>query len=251
MKASPAAKLIAAAGILLVASLVPLVPGLGSEGAWSPGGPDAPEPPLSEFWVLWIVAAALFLTAGILSRVKAPVWLALSDRHLGPTLLAAALALLLTEFTGHDLLSLIALPVVHIFGRRIVRAVAASRQTNPERSHLAAEAGANILCAAVALSIAAWLPHLIRSAAGLGPSDLPWLSFWLFFLHACLLAGLYIRQIGANRWYMLSLFWGAAVTVYHNWYVSGLHVVALMTALLSTILLLRVTRAPKRTKPAA
>ena len=242
---------LAAALLLAAAGLLALLPGLGAPGAWSPGGPDAPEPPLADFLFLWIAGAAALILSLRSSGPAKPAWAALCFPRLGPALLACAAWLALTEWTGSLLVGLLLLTGVRVLlGPASTRFIAA-RPPVPDAAYKLAEAGIGLIVGAVSLSVAVLMPPIIRQIGNLGPSDAPWLSFWVFIAFVVLQAIHFRRTAGRNPWFLFAMGWGAAATIHHNWTVSGLNIIAIMTGLVTLILLPRVTRGPKHPKPAA
>jgi hypothetical protein len=241
---------LASSAALLCALAIACLSGLGASGAWSPGGPDAPEPPLSAFWPLWFAVALALGFAGAAATGDRTAWHARSLPALVPAIAAAAGFLLLTDLTGHALLTSLSLAACLALAFRALARLADSAPPRADLAHSVTRLAANVLAAAGALSLAATLPSLYRGWASLSPTDSPWLSFWIFALSAAGLTLIALR-FGANRWFLLALLFGAAATMRHNWTVSGLHATAFMTAALSLWPLLRMTRAAKRPKPAA
>lgn len=249
MKLPPVLALLPSTLLFAAATVLPWLAGPYFGKAWSPGGLDAPEPPLIDLAPLWVIAAILLAAALLEAIRKRPAWLFMARGELIACTLIAAAYLVLTHLLAIPEVSVIALVALLPSLLRLLRRLAQARPHLPDRSQDFADMSAGILAGALVLSLAAWSPHLVRSAAGLGPSDSPWFSFWVFYINAVLLSLGALRRLPRKRWFLLALGWGIAATFWHNWAVSGLHGVALMTLFLSALLLARVTRRPKHPKP--
>lgn len=223
-----------------------------SPQAWFPGGPDAPEPPLIRIAPLWVLSAVFIGFAILQARRKKPAWATLASPGLAICGLLAAAYLGLNQLLSIPYLSLLPLlGLLAVLRWQMVPLLAGNKQQAADRRYEAAVMGVSLLAGAVALSLAAWTPSFLRAALGFGPSDAPWLSFWVFFINAALISLGTLRRLPRRRAYLLALGWGIGATVWHNWTTSGLHMIALITVFLSAILLARMTWAPKHPKPQA
>ena len=251
MRIPPAALLAAASALLLGASALAFLPGHGAAAAWSPAGPDAPEPPLIEMTGLWGLGAAALLLSAVLAWRRTSPWPAYAARRLAIAALAAAACLLFHEYTGLTTITVLMLIGLNYIAWRARAWLIAAPDAARDVSRIYADAGVSILAAAATMSSALLFPSLIRPLDDLGGSDAPWVFFWITAGLVVLHAWLFLRRQGARHWYLLALGWGIAATFWHNWTVSGLHIIALMTLLLSALLLTRVTRRRKHPKPQA
>lgn len=251
MTLPPALALLPSTALFAAATVLPWITGHRADNPWSLGGPDAPEPPLIDLAPLWSLAALCLILALLGASRARPAWVFMVRSDLFACTLIASAYFAITHLVAIPEASIIALLVMLPSLWRLLRRLAEARPHHLDRSQDLAEMAASILAGAVALSLAAWTPGLLRATAQLGPSDSPWFSFWVFYINAVLLALGALRRILRKRWFLLALGWGIAATVWHNWTVSGLHGIALMTLLLSTLLLSRVTWRRKHPKPAA
>lgn len=251
MRIPPVASLAAASALLLIAAALVFVPDHGAPAAWSPAERDAPEPPLIEIAGLWGLGALALLLGAVLALRKTSSWPAYAAHRLAAAALVAATCLFLHEYRGLSEITLLMLIGLNFMTTRARAWLNAAPTDMQNVSRVGADAGVSILAAATILSSAFLLPSLIRAVAGLGGSDAPWVFFWIAAGLVILHAWLFLRKPGSRRWFLLALGWGIAATVWHNWTVSGLHGIALMTLLLSALLLSRVTWRRKHPKPVA
>jgi hypothetical protein len=251
MRIPPVALLAAASALLLGASALVLLPGHGAPAAWSPAGLDAPEPPLIEMTGLWALGALALLLSAVLALRRTSPWPAYAATRLAAAALAAAACLLFHEYTGLTAITVLILIGLNYMAWRARAWLAAAPESVRDVSRTYADAGVSILAAAATISSALLFPSLIRPLDDLGGSDAPWVFFWITAGLVILHAWLFLRRQGARHWYLLALGWGIAATFWHNWTVSGLHIIALMTLLVSALLLSRVTRRRKHPKPQA
>lgn len=249
MRITPAASLAIASALLLVTLVLIFLPDHGAPAAWSPAGNDAPEPPLIEIAGLWGLGALALMLSAVFALRRTPSWPAYAGQPLTLTAVSAAACLLFHEYSGQSAITILLLIGFNFIARRAVAWLSAAPAELHNNTKVFAEAGISILAAASTLSSALLFQPLIRESAGLGSSDAPWIFFWIAAGWVTLHAWYFLRRQGPKRWFLLALGWGIAATFWHNWTVSGLHIIALMTLLLSALLLSRVTWRRKHPKP--
>lgn len=242
--------LLASAATLLLAALLTLISGVGAPGAWRLGGPDAPEFPLTDLLPLWIAAAVSLGAATLTARPGSSEWTH-GSQHLLRAAFSVAAYLVFADLFGATAATVL-FPILAAFLTRRASIWLSAVASDPaDRSYTLANLAMGLTAGGATLSLAVILPHAFRDWFGLGPTDAPWIFFWIGYSLAALYAWRFLRSVRRARWFLLSLGWGAAASVWHNWAVSGLHFIAILTALLSLFLLSRVTRPRKQPKPPA
>jgi hypothetical protein len=114
-----------------------------------------------------------------------------------------------------------------------------------------ADAASGLLAGWISVATAISVPLTIRTFTGLAPTDFPWLMFWATFVVACAASWFFTAFVSRSLWFFAALGWGFLGVVLNNWLQTEMHFIAIGAAIgTATILLLRVTRAPNRTKPA-
>jgi len=115
-----------------------------------------------------------------------------------------------------------------------------------------ADAASGLLAGWISVATAISVPLTIRTFTGLAPTDFPWLMFWATFVVACAASWFFTAFVSRSLWFFAALGWGFLGVVLNNWLRTEMHFIAIAAGIsTAAILLVRVTRAPKRTKPAA
>ena len=89
----------------------------------------------------------------------------------------------------------------------------------------------------VAVSIS--VPDLGRWLLARGVSDMVWQSLWMALVPATVLAFVFANYVSRNGWYFVALAWGLLGIVVNNWARLGTHALAIATAIIGLIILLR------------
>jgi hypothetical protein len=244
--------------ILLVGILQPLTGALAALGIGSPigadtAGTDAPEQPLPAFFSIWGVIFFAYAGFGIAGILRAPAWY---PRVGWPMLIAGTsnvIWMLSAQLIGLQPLNFLLL--APIFAAAWIAAARAEALRNAERATLSfrfADAASGLLAGWISVATAISVPLTIRTVTGLMPTDYVWPMFWSAVAVAALAAYLFTSRVSRSLWFFAAMGWGFAGVAINNWIRTEMHLVAAMAALAAaTILLLRVTRAPKRFTSAA
>jgi hypothetical protein len=244
--------------ILLVGILQPLTGALAALGIGSPigadtAGTDAPEQPLPAFFSIWGVIFFAYAGFGIAGILRAPAWY---PRVGWPMLIAGTsnvIWMLSAQLIGLQPLNFLLL--APIFAAAWIAAARAEALRNAARATLSfrfADAASGLLAGWISVATAISVPLTIRTVTGLMPTDYVWPMFWSAVAVAALAAYLFTSRVSRSLWFFAAMGWGFAGVAINNWIRTEMHLVAAMAALAAaTILLLRVTRAPKRFTSAA
>jgi hypothetical protein len=244
--------------VLLLGILQPLTGALAALGIGSPiggdtAGTDAPEQPLPAFFAIWGVIFLAYSGFGVMGILRAPAWYP----RVGWPMLAAGLSnvvwMLSAQLIGLQPLNFLLL--APIFAAAWIAAARAEALRNAERGTLTfrfADAASGLLAGWISVATAISVPLTIRTFTGLMPTDYVWPMFWSAVAVAALAAYLFASRVSRSLWFFVAMTWGLTGVAINNWVRTEMHLVAATAALgAATILLVRVTRPPKRFKSAA
>jgi hypothetical protein len=242
--------------ILLLGILQPLsgalapVFGIGTPIGDASASTRAPEQPLPAFFSIWGLIFLAYAGFGLAGILRPAAWFA----KVGWPMLAAGLANIVWMVSAQLIVSqpLDFLLLAPIFGSAWIASarVQALRASDSGLTLKAADAACGLLAGWISVATAISIPLTIRTFTGLAPTDFPWPMFWTTFAAACLASWLFSTRISRSLWFFAALAWGLLGIVLNNWLRTEMHLLAGMAALgTATILLLRVTRPPKRFKP--
>lgn len=244
--------------ILLFGFLQPLSSALGPLGIGTPIGADtantdAPEQPLPAFFSIWGLIFLAYAGFGLAGLLRPAAWY---PRVGWPMLIAGAanvVWMLSAQLIGLQPLNFLLL--APIFAAAWIAASRTESLRNAEAGRLTfrlADAASGLLAGWIGVATAISVPLTIRTFTGLAPTDLPWPMFWTAFAVAALAAAIFASRISRSLWFFAALGWGLLGIVLNNWLRTEMHLIAIMAALgAATILLVRVTRPPKRFRSAA
>lgn len=244
--------------ILVLGFLQPLTGALAALGIGSPiggdtAGTDAPEQPLPAFFSIWGVIFLAYAGFGLMGVLRAPAWYP----RVGWPMLIAGVSNVVWMFSaqliGFQPLNFLLL--APIFAAAWIAAARAEALRNTERGALTfrfADAASGLLAGWISVATAISVPLTIRTFTGLMPTDHVWPMFWSAVAVAALAAYLFASRVSRSLWFFAAMGWGLTGVAINNWVRTEMHLVAAMAALgAATILLVRVTRPPKRFKSAA
>jgi len=244
--------------ILLLGILQPLTGALAALGIGSPiggdtAGTDAPEQPLPAFFAIWGVIFLAYAGFGLMGILRAPAWYP----RVGWPMLAAGLAnvawMLSAQLIGLQPMNFLLL--APIFAAAWIAAARAEALRDAEHGTLTyrfADAASGLLAGWISVATAISVPLTIRTFTGLMPTDYVWPMFWSAVAVAALAAYIFASRVSHSLWFFAAMTWGLTGVAINNWVRTEMHLVAAMAALgAATILLVRVTRPPKRFKLAA
>ena len=244
--------------ILVLGFLQPLTGALAALGIGTPiggdtAGTDAPEQPLPAFFSIWGVIFLAYAGFGLMGILRAPAWY---PRVGWPMLIAGVsnvVWMLSAQLIGLQPLNFLLL--APIFAAAWIGAARAEAVGDAERSTLTfrfADAASGLLAGWISVATAISVPLTIRTFTGLMPTDYVWPMFWSAVAVAALAAYLFASRVSRSLWFFAAMGWGLTGVAINNWVRTEMHLVAAMAALgAATILLLRVTRPPKRFKSTA
>jgi hypothetical protein len=244
--------------ILLVGILQPLTGalaalGIGSSIGGDTAGTDAPEQPLPAFFSIWGVIFFAYAGFGLTGILRPAAWF---PKVAWPMLIAGAsnvIWMLSAQLIGFQPLNFLLL--APIFAAAWIAAARAEAVRGAERSTLTfrfADAASGLLAGWISVATAISVPLTIRTFTGLMPTDFVWPMFWSAVAVAALAAYLFATRVSRSLWFFAAIGWGLTGVAINNWVRTEMHLVAAMAALgAATIVLVRVTRPPKRLKSAA
>ncbi len=244
--------------ILLLGILQPLsgalapVFGIGTPIGDASANTEAPEQPLPAFFSIWGLIFLAYAGFGLAGILRPAAWFP----KVGWPMLAAGVANIVWMLSAQLIVSqpLNFLLLAPIFAGAWI-ASARVQTLSASGSGLTlnvADAASGLLAGWISVATAISIPLTIRTFTGLAPTDFPWPMFWTTFATACLASWLYSTRVSRSLWFFGAVGWGLLGVVLNNWLHTEMHLLAGMAALgTATILLLRVTRPPKRFKSAA
>lgn len=244
--------------ILLLGILQPLTGALAALGIGSPigsdtAGTDAPEQPLPAFFSIWGVIFLAYAGFGLTGVLRPAAWY---PRVGWPMLIAGVsnvIWMLSAQLIGLQPMNFLLL--APIFAAAWIAAARAEGLRGAEGGTLTfrfADAASGLLSGWISVATAISVPLTIRTFTGMMPTDYVWPMFWSAVAVAALAAYLFATRVSRSLWFFAAMGWGLAGVAVNNWLRTEMHLVAIMAALgAATILLLRVTRPPKRFKSAA
>jgi len=243
--------------ILLFGILQPLSGALAPLGIGTPIGADtastdAPEQPLPAFFAIWGLIFLAYAGFGLAGILRPAAWYA----RVGWPMLVAGAANVIWMLSAQLIVSqpLNFLLLAPIFAAAWTAASRAESLRDFEAGRLTfrlADAASGLLAGWIGVATAISVPLTIRTFTGLAPTDLPWPMFWTTFAVAAAAAALFASRISRSLWFFAALGWGLLGIVLNNWLRTEMHLIAVIAALgTATILLVRVTRPPKRFRSA-
>lgn len=87
----------------------------------------------------------------------------------------------------------------------------------------------------ITVAVAISIPLTLRTFTDIGATDFPWQMLWITLVTACLAAWMFARYISRSWWYFIALAWGVMGIVLNNWLVTGMHWLAIMSAIVLSI----------------
>ena len=232
--------------LLLVVALLqwsaPLLPiaGIGDPvGAQARESGIPPELPPGIFFSIWSVIFTLYLVFAALA-VFSPSYL---ERHLGPPLLAAGTGnvvwMLSAQMIGSEWLNfLLLLPIVWFSWIAAHRLHLMGGWDGTGR-RLIALSLSGLLAGWSSVAVSISVPRIVRMTAGLEATDQVWLSLWCALIPAGLMAWAFAARVSRSLWFFAALGWGLSGIVVNNWTRTGLHGLAIMTAVFGLYVLWR------------
>lgn len=241
--------------ILLLGVLQPLsgalspVFGIGTPIGDASASTDAPEQPLPAFFSIWALIFLAYAGFGLAGILRPAAWYP----KVAWPMLAAGLANIVWMLSAQLIVSqpLNFLLLAPIFaGAWIASAqVDALRPSQTGLTLKVADAASGLLAGWISVATAISVPLTIRTFTGLAPTDFPWPMFFITFAVACAASFFFATRVSRSLWFFAALGWGFLGVVLNNWLRTDMHLIAGIAALgTATILILRVTRPPKRLK---
>lgn len=213
---------------------------------------DAPEQPLPAFFSIWGIIFLAYAGFGLAGILRPASWF---PKVAWPMLVAgiANVAWMLSaQLIGLQPLNFLML--APIFAAAWIAAAQAQALRGAETgvTFRLADPASGLLAGWIAVATAISVPLTIRTFTGLAPTDFPWPMFWTTFAVAALAAWIFAARVSRSLWFFAALGWGLSGIVLNNWLRTEMHAIAIMAALATaTILFLRVTWRPKRSKSGA
>jgi len=244
--------------LILLAVLQPLtgafaaLTGLGTPIGEASRNINAPEQPLPAFFSIWGVIFLAYGAFGVAGFLRPADWYA----RVGQPLLIAG-AFNIVWMLSAQLIALQPLDYAMLFPILIAswRAAAVLNDIPPSEPKVTwrlADLASGLLSGWIVAAVSVSTPLTLRSLTTLGPTDFPWPMFWTAIAFAGLAAWVFAVRISRTPWFFVALSWGLVGIALNNWLRTGMHWIAFMAAVATaTILLLRVTRGAKRSKPGA
>jgi hypothetical protein len=239
--------------ILLLGLLQPItgafsaLTGLGTPIGDATAGTDAPEQPLPAFFSIWGLIFLAYLSVGVAGLLRPSAGL---EKAGWPLILAGAFNvvwMLSAQLIVSQPLDFFLLAPIFAAAWMTASRVDAVRGGTDSLLFRITDAASGLLAGWISVAAAITVPLTIRTFTGLGPTDLPWPMFWTTFTLAGLAAFLFATRISRSLWFFAALGWGLTGVVLNNWLRTEMHFIAILAAVgTATILLLRVTQAPKR-----
>ena len=244
--------------ILLLGILQPLsgalapVLGIGTPIGAATANTDAPEQPLPAFFSIWGLIFLAYAGFGLIGILRPVSWY---PRIGWPMLIAGAANIVWmasAQLIVSQPLNFILLGPIFAAAWTACSRLETLKLVADAAVFRVADAASGLLAGWISVAAAISVPLTLRTFTGLAPTDYPWPMFWITFAVACAAAWIFTARISRSLWFFAALGWGFLGVVLNNWLRTEMHFIAIAAAIgTATILLLRVTRAPKRTKPAA
>lgn len=235
----------------LSSALAPLL-GIGTPIGADSANTDAPEQPLPAFFSIWGLIFLAYAGFGLAGILRPASWFP----RAGWPMLVAGLAnivwMLSAQLIALQPLNFALLAPIFAGAWIACARLEAVRAVDRGLTFRIADAATGLLAGWISVATAISVPLTIRTFTGLAPTDFPWPMFWTTFAVACAASWLFTAFVSRSFWFFAALGWGFLGVVLNNWLRTEMHFIAIAAAIgTAAILLVRVTRAPKRTKPAA
>ncbi|MEO1100478.1 MAG: hypothetical protein AAFW65_01390 [Pseudomonadota bacterium] len=234
------ALIVAAIGQFLVPALPSLI-GFGTpvgDAARADYGGFPPEQPAGIAFAIWGVIFSFYAAFALANLFGTNETL----RRVGPPLAAAGLFnvlwMLSAQTINLQLLNFVLLFPIGYFAFRAAAAFESVRGMGGAPTKLIADAATGLLSGWITVAVAISVPLTIRTLTGLGATDFPWQMLFLTLATATAGAWAFTTYVSRSLWYFGALGWGVACIALNNWFVTGMHPLAL-TAALAAILILR------------
>ncbi|MHA7898904.1 MAG: hypothetical protein ACX94B_03505 [Henriciella sp.] len=228
--------------VVIAQFFVPVLPQFGigeSIGARATAAGIPPELPLGIFFSIWSLIFLGLLGTAILN-LAAPD--AASERLSPPLALAAfgnLIWMLCAQGFGLVWLDfLLLLPIAFFTWEAAYRQDRTGRFDGTGRTLLyGLTVGLFAGWLTVAMSIS--VPDLGRWLLGRGVTDAVWQSLWMTLIPAATLAYVFATYVSRNGWYFVAVAWGLTGIVANNWSRTGMHALAIATAVIGAYIVFR------------
>lgn len=196
-----------------------------------------PEQPIGAMFSIWGLIFTLFALFALYALRREDTLV----RRIAPSLAVAGafncLWMLLAQTVQSQLLNTALLIPIAVFAWIAARRFDLMRGMGGSAIKLTADAVTGLLAGWISVAIAISLPLTLRTLSALGASDYPWLMLWLTLTAAIIAAYAFARWISRSFWFFAALGWGLIGIVLNNWYVTGMHWLAIVTGIMTLIIL--------------
>lgn len=245
------ALIVAAIGQFLVPALPTLI-GFGTpvgEAARADYGGLPPEQPAGIAFAIWGVIFGFYAAFAIAALFGTNETLRRVGRPLAAAGLFNVLWMLSAQTINLQLLNFVLLFPIAYFAFRSASAFESVRGTGGTPTKFIADAVTGLLSGWITVAISISVPLTIRTLTGLGATDAPWQMLFLALGTAAIGAWGFTTYVSRSFWYFGALGWGVACIAINNWFVTGMHPMAIVTAITAILILRwRLTRDPNIVK---